>query len=132
MALSAEQILDLRDRTGDDELDGGAYLISDTRLNEQYTEALTRYSGDHAFDVTTVYVLRMILGKYARRVALSSTIGETSQWQQLFEHTQALLKYWEGVVGIAGGQTVTVSVVNAYRLDSDHTEEPDYDSSDDV
>lgn len=122
MALTAAQKADLRDRVGDDVTDSDSkYLISDARLDEQYTAA------GEDLDLTTVYVLRLMYGKMRRKIAQSTDIGTTEQLQQLFEHTKALLDYWERIAGVGGEITVQTAVTHAWRKDSLHTEEPDFD-----
>jgi hypothetical protein len=121
MALSTDDLAYVRDAIGDD---GASELLSDTVLNAIYDSAT---QGDSEVDRTIVFALRRLLGKASRDFAVSDGQGNTEQRQQWFEHLRdTLLPYWEGVVGLTGGQSRGASATNTYRPDSRQTEEPDY------
>jgi hypothetical protein len=62
----------------------------------------------------------------ALKTTISNSFGESEARQQLHEHFCNLREYWEGVAGLVGGLALTGVATNAYRADSDQTEEPDF------
>lgn len=126
-SLTASQVNYLRDMIGDDGQDNsGAYELSDVVLQEIYDDTA---QGNGQLDHTIVWALRR---RYGRAINLvTKTSGENSAvLNQKTESIRRLLDYWEGVIGIAGGQTRGSSVTFVYRADSLQTEAPTFSDED--
>lgn len=96
MALSATQLTRLRLLTGGVVSASEPDYLTDTQLQDEYTEA-----GD--FDTTVVYVLRLRVGMTAALTDRSYNVEQTSeQLSQRHAHLVALLRAAEQSVGLSG------------------------------
>jgi hypothetical protein len=127
MALSdsAANLAFIRDAIGDNKTDSAsAYELSTATLDVIYADTT---QGNSDLTRTIVWALRRRWGMAINAVGLSGEFGN-AQHNQKQEQIKKLLDYWEGVAGMAGGQTISVTATHAYRADSRQTEEPDYSS----
>jgi len=114
MALTAAQIADIRDYTGD-----AAQKVSDAKLDLDYTTA------GEDFNLTVVLVLRRLLGIYFDSMDKSTELA-SERISQRYDHLKDRLAYWERMAGVSAGQSIAASTTHVYRADSGMTEEPDY------
>lgn len=112
-ALTADLITRLRDLTGDD---CTPYELSDTVLQYEYDRA--------AFDedLTMVYLLRRLLGRYVKKIDSSNTVTNiNSRASLLYDHIRDLLGDYEARAGVTGGR-LRVGTFD-YGLDADVEDE---------
>lgn len=126
MALSTAQKAYVRDAIGDHRQDNatptGAYDLADATLDAIYDDTT---QGNSDLTRTIVWALRRRWARHINYVDLSGEFGN-AQHSQKQEQIKKLLDYWEGVAGMAGGQTIGSTATHTYRADSLQTEAPDY------
>jgi hypothetical protein len=123
MALTAAQIAYIRSCIGNVKADSaGAYEVTAANLQAIYDDT---EQGNGDLNTTIVWALRWRWGMAINDTATYSDLG-TNALNQKPAQIKKLLDYWEGVTGMAGGQTIGRGSTNVYRADSRQTEEPDY------
>ena len=122
MALTAAQKTQLRRRIGDT---ATTQYFSDAELDVYYTAA------DDNIDVTTVHLLRDLCGVLTLDVNQTDEVGTNSNtmqhYEKLCEGEDSRLAYWESIAGVARADVIATGTTYPWRIDSDHTEEPDYE-----
>lgn len=105
MALTAQEITDIRDDIGDN---GSSEAFSDDEINNAYDRA----SSDHTDNLmlrTQVILIRQLLASAAKMTAYKE--GQTSvQADQVFAHLKDLLALKKEELSDAAGQAVIVAL----------------------
>ena len=111
MALTADELLDLRGDIGDA---GTVEVFSDAELQRFYTRAGDTYAG------AVVYALRQLLMNAAK--FSDYTVGQTSEKKsQVFSQLRTMLAGWENIAGMGGGQLQTGTLDLGIDDDTDGT-----------
>lgn len=102
--LTADEITDIRFVCGAENEE----VLSDPVIQAQYDLA-TADAPESAFILpyTYVYLLRRLWAYQRIRTNRTTTHGDKQERQQIVDNSKALLDYWEGKAGLAGGSMRT-------------------------
>ena len=115
--LHALQIDDFRQLCGDL---CAPEVISVSRIQWFYDKALLDGGDEQETEaLTCVLILRRLLGDARLKIDENGEVNVESR-SQIFDHTEKLLKYYEGIAGIGGAGSMKVGSLS---LDLDYDEE---------